>query len=196
MTATSRFPSFIAELPLTRDALEYAAERHGDQRRDSDRAAFILHPLEVAQLLRNRGYPDRVVAAGVLHDVIEDTGATRGELERRFGDEVARLVSALTEPEGDISYGERKERLRESVADAGPEAAAVYAADKVCKARELRLTLARDWSVAAQPSTAAKLDHYWASLELLGGADRRQTSSCAQLRFELETLALLPPEAD
>ena len=195
MTATSRFPSFIAELPLTRDALEYAAERHGDQRRDSDHAAFILHPLEVAQLLRNRGYPDHVVAAGVLHDVIEDTGATRGELERRFGDEVARLVCALTEPEDDISYGERKERLRESVSHAGPEAAAVYAADKVTKARELRLTLARDWSVAAQPATAAKLDHYWASLELLEGLIA-PNPLVAQLRFELEALALLPPEAD
>jgi len=194
VTAAPRFPSFIAELPLTRDALEYAAERHGDQRRDSDHAAFILHPLEVAQLLRNRGYPDHVVAAGVLHDVIEDTDATHAELERRFGGEVARLVSSVSEPD-DGSYGERKERLREAVAQAGPEAAAVYAADKVTKARELRLTLARDWSIAAQPRTAAKLDHYWASLELL----EQQLSDnplVAQLRFELETLALLPPEAD
>ena len=195
MTAAPRFPSFIAELPVTRDALEYAAERHVDQRRDSDHAAFILHPLEVAQLLRNRGYPDHVVAAGVLHDVIEDTGATPAELERRFGGEVARLVSSVTEPEHDGSYGERKQRLRAAVAHAGPEAAAVYAADKVCKARELRLTLARDRSVAAQPGTAAKLDHYWASLELL----EQQLAGnplVAQLRFELETLALLPPEAD
>jgi (p)ppGpp synthase/HD superfamily hydrolase len=194
VTATSRFPSFVSELPLTRDALAYAAERHGDQRRDSDRAAFILHPLEVAQLLRNRGYPDHVVAAGVLHDVIEDTGATPDELERRFGGEVARLVASVTEPEGDAPYGERKASLRAAVSQAGPEAAAVYAADKVAKSRELRLTLARDRGVAGAPGTAAKLDHYWASLELLEGLLGAHPL-VAQLRFELETLALLPPEA-
>ena len=193
MVTASTFPSFVDELPLTRRALDYAALRHGDQRRDSDHAAFILHPLEVAQLLRNRGYPDHVVAAAVLHDVIENTAATVAELERRFGGEVAGLVAAVTEP-ADGSYGERKERLREAISHAGPEAAAVYAADKVTRVRELRLSLARDWSVAAQPGTAAKLDHYWASLALL----EQQLAGnplVAQLRFELETLALLPPAA-
>jgi (p)ppGpp synthase/HD superfamily hydrolase len=68
-----RFPSFVEDLPITRRALEFAAREHRGQRRAADRAPFILHPLEVAQLLRGRGYPDTVVAAGVLHDVIEDT---------------------------------------------------------------------------------------------------------------------------
>ena len=192
---TTDFPSFVAELPLTRDALEYAAQRHLGQRREADDAAFILHPLEVGQLLRNRGYPDHVVAAGVLHDVIEDTDATLGELEQRFGPEVARLVGAVTEPEDDGPYEERKRRLRESVAGAGADAAAVYAADKVAKARELRLGLARDWSLAARPGTAAKLGHYWASLELL---EERLPGNplVAQLRFELEALALLPPRTE
>jgi (p)ppGpp synthase/HD superfamily hydrolase len=192
---TTVFPSFVADLPLTRDALEYAARRHLGQRREADDAAFILHPLEVGQLLRNRGYPDHVVAAGVLHDVIEDTEATLGELEERFGPEVARLVGAVTEPDGNGSYEERKRRLREAVAGAGSEAAAVYAADKIAKARELRLGLARDWSLAARPGTAAKLDHYWASLELL---EERLPDNplVAQLRFELEALALLPPRAE
>ena len=53
------FPSFVAELPITRRALEFAAEHHAGQRRDADRAPFILHPLEVAQLLRGRDYPTR-----------------------------------------------------------------------------------------------------------------------------------------
>jgi (p)ppGpp synthase/HD superfamily hydrolase len=51
----SDFPTFADALPLTRRALEFAAERHEGQRRAADDAAFILHPLEVAQLLRGRG---------------------------------------------------------------------------------------------------------------------------------------------
>jgi (p)ppGpp synthase/HD superfamily hydrolase len=71
-----RFPSFVEELPVTRRALQFAAARHAGQRRETDQAPFILHPLEVAQLLRGRDYPDAVVAAGVLHDVIGGEGRT------------------------------------------------------------------------------------------------------------------------
>ena len=146
-----QFPSFVDALPVTRSALEYAAERHEGQRRASDDAAFILHPLEVAQLLSNRGYPDEVVAAGVLHDSLEDTDATPLELESRFGPEVARLVCSVSEPSPTGSFVERKARLRRAMAHAGADSLAVYAADKVAKVRELRLTLARDWSAAVRP---------------------------------------------
>ncbi len=182
-----RFPSFVAELPITREALEFAADRHAGQRRDADRAPFILHPLEVAQLLRSCDYPDEVVAAGVLHDVIEDTDAGYGDLERRFGPRVTMLVRAVSEPPGGGDYAERKSRLRDSVGRANAEAAAVYAADKIAKARELRLGLVRRRGL-----DPAKLDHYWASLELLENRLGNHPL-VRQLRFELEALQLLPP---
>jgi (p)ppGpp synthase/HD superfamily hydrolase len=159
--------------------------------RETDRAPFILHPLEVAQLLRGRDYPDHVIAAGVLHDVIEDTDVRSGELRQRFGDEVAELVVSVSEPPGGGTYAERKARLRDAVAMASADAAAVFAADKVAKAREFRLGLV---SHGASPSSidADKLDHYWACLELL---ERRlgHQPLVRQLRFELEALALMPP---
>jgi len=188
----TQFPSFVEGLPLTRRALEFATERHEGQRREADDAAFILHPLEVAQILRSGGYADEIVAAGVLHDSLEDTDATPQDLEQRFGPEVARLVCSVSEPDPEGSYAERKARLRRSVAGGDRGALVVYAADKVAKARELRMTLACDWSAAASAGTAEKLDHYWASLELLEqllGAD----PLASQLRFELEALATLPP---
>jgi (p)ppGpp synthase/HD superfamily hydrolase len=58
-------------LPLTQAALGFATARHCDQYRDSDRAPFITHPLEVARLLHRDGQADHVVAAGLLHDVLE-----------------------------------------------------------------------------------------------------------------------------
>ena len=183
------FPTFVDELPVTRAALEFAADRHTGQRRDADQAPFILHPLEVAHLLSNSEYPDDVVAAGVLHDVIEDAGVGRQELEERFGPRVAELVSAVSEPSDEGGYRERKARLREAVAEADPDAIAIYAADKVAKLRELRMSLAVRPDDDADP---AKLEHYWASLELLeqrGVAD----PLVRKLRFELEALALLPP---
>src|SRR6478609_1522546 len=121
----SHFPTFVDALPLTRRALEFAAERHEGQRREADDAEFILHPLQVAQLLRSQGYPDEVVAAGVLHDSLENTDATPLELEQLFGDEVARLVSAVSEPSAEGTWVERKARLRASIAQADDAAAVV-----------------------------------------------------------------------
>jgi (p)ppGpp synthase/HD superfamily hydrolase len=192
MSATPEFPSFVAELPITREALQFATAQHAGQLRDADQAPFILHPLEVAQLLRGRDYPDHVVAAGVLHDVIEDTDVGYDEIEERFGTAVAKLVRAVSEPPGGGDYAERKARLREAVAQASADAAAVYAADKVAKVRELRLSLVRrsDSAPAIDPS---KSEHYWASLAML---EHRlgYHPLVRQLRFELEALRALPPQ--
>ena len=192
MSATPEFPSFVAELPITREALEFATAQHAGQRRDADQAPFILHPLEVAQLLRGRDYPDHVVAAGVLHDVIEDTDVGYDEIETRFGTAVATLVRAVSEPPGGGDYAERKARLRDAVAQASADAAAVFAADKVAKVRELRLALVRrgDSGAAIDPG---KSEHYWASLAML---EHRlgHHPLVRQLRFELEALTALPPQ--
>jgi (p)ppGpp synthase/HD superfamily hydrolase len=186
-----RFPSFVDELPITRDALEFAAARHTGQRRLGDHAPFILHPLEVAHLLSDRDYPDEVVAAGVLHDVIEDAGVDPHELVDRFGARVAELVSAVSEPSGEGSYRERKARLREAMATADTDAVAIYAADKVAKLREFRLVIAM---TAGHEPDQEKLEHYWASLRLL---EQRADGDplVRKLRFELEALALLPPDS-
>ena len=64
-------PTFIRGLPMAREALAYARELHRGQRRASDEAPFILHPLEVASLLYNAGYSEPVVAVGILHDTLE-----------------------------------------------------------------------------------------------------------------------------
>ena len=86
------------------------------------------------------------------------------------------------------TYSERKARLRDAIAAADADAAAVFAADKVAKARELRMSLAR----RSRPVDPDKLEHYWASLALL---ERRlgHHPLVRQFRFELETLELLPP---
>jgi (p)ppGpp synthase/HD superfamily hydrolase len=89
--------SFTNDLPLTRKAVRFGVERHRGQERDSDHAPFVVHPLEVASLLERAGYPDHVVAAAVLHDVLEDTDTDRAGLEADFGREVAQLVAAVSD---------------------------------------------------------------------------------------------------
>jgi (p)ppGpp synthase/HD superfamily hydrolase len=105
-------PTFLTELPLARDALGFARELHRGQRRSSDQAPFILHPLEVAALLHTTGYGEIAVAAGILHDTVEDTGVETETITDRFGTEVGALVGATTEDPRIEPYQERKAALR------------------------------------------------------------------------------------
>lgn len=140
----ARAPSLLADLPLALRAFEFAAEAHEGQRRAVDDAPFLVHPLEVAVLLANRDLPDTVIAAALLHDSLEDTDVPPAEVGRRFGSEVRHLVEVLSDDPAIHGYADRKAALREQVSAAGETAMLVYAADKVCKVRELRAQTGTD----------------------------------------------------
>jgi (p)ppGpp synthase/HD superfamily hydrolase len=150
---------------LVQAAHAYAAERHAGQTRRPDGDPFIHHPEEVADLLRETGSPEQVVAAGLLHDVVEKTPATVAEVEERFGPDVARLVVAVSEDDGIPSYRKRKAALIESAIGAGPDAAALFAGDKVSKVRDFRARLRQDGG--GELPDAHKLEHYRESLVAL-----------------------------
>jgi (p)ppGpp synthase/HD superfamily hydrolase len=185
-------PPFTAGRPITRAALEWAAARHGSQLREVDCAPFILHPLEVAALLTGRYYDDEVTAAGLLHDVVEETAASLDDIRERFGVRVAAIVAAVTEDPSIDDYPLRKAALRAQVGDAGPDAHAVYAADKVVKARELRAEAARAARALDEPELQRRLEHYEASLQMLQEV-APELPLVRQLAFELWALRRLPP---
>lgn len=187
-------PTFLAELPLARDALAFARELHRGQRRSSDEAPFILHPLEVAALLHITEHSEPAVAAGILHDTVEDTHIEVDAIRRRFGAEVAELVAAMTEDPGIGPYEERKAALRRQIADFGEEAIAIYAADKVTKARELRAEAGRDPELLGGDGedVGSRLEHDLESLAMLE-QETPEHPLVFQLRFELEALQALPP---
>ena len=150
----------------------------------------MLHPLEVGALLSLAGYSDHVVAAGVLHDVLEDTDTDAVEIKRRFGPAVLALVRAVSDDPSIEDERARKASLRSQVARGPMEAAAIFAADKVSKARELRLKLSCGFP---DDEADQQLEHYWASLSILEAVLGPDHPLLKQLRFELETLDTLPP---
>jgi (p)ppGpp synthase/HD superfamily hydrolase len=179
---------FVERSPLTREALAFASSRHEGQTRDLDDVPFVTHPVEVACLLHEAGYSDEVVAAGVLHDVLEDTDARVEDLERRFGSDVAGLVAAVSDDPSIDDDAQRKAALRDQVARSGECAAAVFAADKVSKARELRI---RAGHGRFQRKDKTRIEHYEASLamldELMPGHELVD-----RLRAELDAVHALP----
>jgi RelA/SpoT family (p)ppGpp synthetase len=80
---------------LLNRAYVYAMRAHGEQRRASG-DPYISHPLEVAAILTDLKLDDATIAAALLHDTIEDTDATRAEIDRVFGHEIGLLVEGLT----------------------------------------------------------------------------------------------------
>ena len=83
------------EYALLKHAYEYARRAHANQKRASGEEYFI-HPCTVASILTDLGLDAATVAAAFLHDVIEDTAVSEGDIRKEFGDEVLELVVGVT----------------------------------------------------------------------------------------------------
>src|SRR5262245_8239642 len=81
--------------PLLNRAYVYAMKAHGEQKRASG-DPYFSHPLEVAAILTDLKLDDATIAAALLHDTIEDTHATRAEIDQLFGEDIGGLVEGLT----------------------------------------------------------------------------------------------------
>jgi (p)ppGpp synthase/HD superfamily hydrolase len=153
-----------------RGALALARSAHSGQRRPTDGAPYLEHPLEVAALLRGAGFDDEVQAAAILHDVLERSEVRVERIRSDFGPRIAGLVGVLTEDASLTDYRERKAAHRARVAAAGWEAAAVFVADKLANARELRRALdeGRAERIDSLPTPVeGRLWHYEETLLLL-----------------------------
>ncbi|MBS1104546.1 MAG: pyrophosphokinase [Deltaproteobacteria bacterium] len=101
-----------ADLGLLQRAYVFAAKVHEGQQRLSGEP-YLIHPLEVAGILAEMRLDPAAVVAGLLHDTLEDTLTTAGEIRRLFGDEVGFLVEGLTKI-AKIEFTSARERQAES----------------------------------------------------------------------------------
>jgi len=150
---------------LISEAAEFAARRHtGQQRKGRGSEPYINHLAEVSNLLAiaTGGADSELVAAGWLHDTIEDTETTREELAEKFSERVASLVVEVTD---DMSLP-KSERRRLQVVDApekSPDAKLIKTADKISNIRA---------RIVPEPSAAERDDLFeytnWAERVVAG----------------------------
>lgn len=102
---------------LLEEAIIYATVLHQGKTRKISKIPYILHPLEVAQIISTMTEDQEVIAAGILHDVVEDTDGTLSQIEERFGARVAALVDSETENKypGEDSSATWKRRKEETI---------------------------------------------------------------------------------
>jgi len=94
------------------DAFVFSCEHHADQRRKSGED-FIVHPVGVAKICAGMRLDTETLCAALLHDTVEDTSASLGEVSERFGEEIASLVDGVTKLTG-ITFQSRDEAQAEN----------------------------------------------------------------------------------
>ena len=101
------------DISLIRKAWDFTVKHHAGQLRASGQP-YVIHPLEVAEVLAEMKLDATAMAAGLLHDAVEDTPATNEEIEAEFGDQVAHIVDGVTKIDK-IQFANREDRQAENV---------------------------------------------------------------------------------
>ena len=170
--SSARIDTAAGRSPLVREALATATAAHAGQvRNGSGGMPYIEHPRAVAALLAEHGYDgEELLAAALLHDVVEDSALTVEQLRERFGEPVAGLVAVLSDDESIEPYVERKAEHRDRIAAASDGAQAIYGADKLTNVATLRRAYASQGEAVAaefRVPLELKLEMWEADLELL-----------------------------
>jgi guanosine-3',5'-bis(diphosphate) 3'-pyrophosphohydrolase len=101
------------DLEIIRKAWAFCMQQHEGQKRASGEP-YIIHPLEVSQVLAELKMDSTAIAAGLLHDAVEDTDVTSEEIAKRFGDQVAHIVEGVTKLEK-IKFANREDHQAENI---------------------------------------------------------------------------------
>jgi (p)ppGpp synthase/HD superfamily hydrolase len=160
--------------PKLYDAIALAARAHYRQVRKGTEVPYIVHPLAVAGILIRANCPEHLVIAGILHDTLEDTPVTLGEIRSQFGREVADLIVALSEPDKKAPWEERKEHTIAYLEQkATPDVLLVAVADKLDNMRAIREGLASDGEAFWLRFNRPRENQKWYYQHLAGVFERR-----------------------
>jgi hypothetical protein len=145
-------------------AIQFAAIKHKGSTRKGSQAPYIVHPLEVMNILITEGYPQSAIIAGLLHDTLEDTDATKDDIRERFGEEVLRLVTYNSEDKS-LSWMNRKTHTINQMTSQWDDLASVVCfADKLSNLRSLFREIEVNGMSIFETMNASRSDvlsYYW-----------------------------------
>lgn len=138
-------------MDLLEKAKLFAINAHmGQIRKSEPDKPMIIHPISVGMLLEEYGCDEQVIAAGYLHDVVEDTKYTIDDIKNEFGNDIANLVMGASEPDKSLTWEERKQHTIEETKKLPLRNKLVICADKINNLEDLFLKFekndARDFS--------------------------------------------------
>ena len=130
------------------DSMKFAVEAHKNQKRkDKSKTAYIVHPIEVLDILQRVGVVDEdILSAAVLHDVIEDTQYDYYDLWSMFGNTVANYVDEVSDDKT-LPKQKRKNLQIETMSAKSDGAKLIKIADKISNMKSILTTTPVSWSV-------------------------------------------------
>ena len=141
-------------------AINFACQKHKNQVRKSNGIPFVSHLMEITYILTKYNCSENVIAAGILHDVLEDTPTTEQELLENFGPEITELVNSNSEDKSK-SWKERKQHTINQIAYLSPEKMQLLCADKISNVTSLIDEVTQQGEKVWQVFNASKQDSLW-----------------------------------
>jgi guanosine-3',5'-bis(diphosphate) 3'-pyrophosphohydrolase len=151
---------------LIEEATKLAVRAHAGQTRKKSDTPYIVHPVSVAIILARHGFGETVIAAGLVHDVVEDTEVTLEEVREKLGEPVAQIVAPVTHDDS-LPWEDKKRAYVASVRSASVEAEALSVADKIANAQSLIEAHAREGSTVWRYFNAGRDKKLWFEHEML-----------------------------
>ena len=149
-------------MDIATKAKNFATLAHKDQKRKSEPdLPMIIHPIAVAEILASYGYDENIVAAGYLHDVVEDTKYTIEDIQEFFGPNIASLVKSATEPDKKLPWKVRKLHTINEIKKQPLGNKLVVAADKIHNIETLTISLRKKGMKVFDVFRAGYEDHLW-----------------------------------
>lgn len=172
MSAGPELPTAVLGARFS-EAVRWAAMLHADDVRKGTRIAYVSHLLAVASLVLEDGGTEEEAIAAMLHDAIEDRGTPAAEIRARFGQPIADIVVACSEPpdleRGAATWRARKARYLEHLGAGVSESAwRVTTADKLHNARSILSDLRDHGPTVWAKFHASAADQRWYYTELVG----------------------------
>jgi (p)ppGpp synthase/HD superfamily hydrolase len=176
-------------MDIVEKALQTASKSHEGQYRKNTDIPYITHPVAVGMLLLKAGYSDEIVAAGILHDTVEDTPLTLEDIEREFGANIAGMVEGSSEPDKSLPWKERKEHTIEFLKTASEETRAVVCADKLHNIRSIISDYEKVGEEVWQRFNAGKEHQKWYYTNVAESLGTQSNFNLlSELRYEVEKL--------
>ena len=185
----SEIPEKYSPDSLIEMAIEVATVAHQGQVRKGTETPYITHPISVGMHLMRASCPDWVVAAGILHDTVEDTFIDIGYIKRHFGKEITSTVARCSEPDKKLPWKERKQHSIKLLRKAPLEAKMVVCADKLSNIKSIIAGFKESGEDIWSRFNAGKDDQEWYYRNVVSSLKRGRGGGWRNfiLLYELET---------
>lgn len=155
-------------------AIVFAAKVHRNQMRKGTDIPYITHPFAVGMMLQRANCSEEVIAAGILHDTLEDTDTTFEELKDEFGLRIANLVQSASEQDKSLPWEVRKQHTIEHIKDASLEELQVIVADKLHNLQTIHEDLDVMGDAIWQRFNRGKREQHWYYSSIVKALSRRK----------------------